>query len=180
MRSHEKKQIASPRCVPNLRVKSTVNTSALRSTWPGCTKKSWNCQCIFRASGNFYPKSPLSTSREEKNEKILSWLVKYWRNIAFFFFLRGRKGRKWFSNFVLYLCFWWHRYTSHKTLTFVCFIFWLRASHVLLHLISKMVSYGRKISRGGGPRPGKLPAPRFRTIEDAWLHSFFQPWIIHL
>lgn len=92
MRSHEKKQIASPRCVPNLRVKSTVNTSALRSTWPGCTKKSWNCQCIFRASGNFYPKSPLSTSREEKNEKILSWLVKYWRNIAFFFFWEEEKA----------------------------------------------------------------------------------------
>lgn len=62
MKIYEKKRLASPDVLQKLRIKSTVNTSALRSTLPGRIKKSRSFQCVFRAGGNLNPIFPLSTS----------------------------------------------------------------------------------------------------------------------
>lgn len=66
MKIHEKKRLASPDVLQKLRSKSTVNISALRSSLPGCIKKSRSWQCIFRASGKLNPMFPLSTSRGQE------------------------------------------------------------------------------------------------------------------
>lgn len=68
-----KETVSISRCVMKLRVRSTADTSALRSALPGCIKKSQCYQCVFRASGNLDPKSPFSTSRKKK--------VKQWKDI---------------------------------------------------------------------------------------------------
>lgn len=68
-----KETVSISRCVMKLRVRSTADTSALRSALPGCIKKSQCYQCVFRASSNSDPKSPFPTSRGKK--------VKQWKDI---------------------------------------------------------------------------------------------------